>query len=84
MIIGKDNYVYACGRGCSRASSKKSKVWIVRNSSSATGVVEIRGIRFPKNCIGKRVRLKVEFVDEPNVVLDRNNNAVEMFKWDGE
>jgi hypothetical protein len=85
MIVGQGNYLYRSGRGNNRACSKMSKVCIIRGRPNySSGVIDIRGIHFPKHCIGKRVRIKVEFVDEPNMVLDKHRNLVEVLKWDGE
>ena len=81
VIVGAGNYLY---RGCRGGAlrSKKSAVWIIRHSHcgkiiSKSGEVFIGGIRFPEHCIGKRVRVKVEFVDEPLKSMDKNRKLVE-------
>lgn len=79
MIVGAGNYVFRSFRGNCGSRSKLSKVWIIRhgNLGTSTGLIEVGNIHFPKSCIGKRVRLKVEFVDEPNKVLDKNRVLIE-------
>lgn len=72
MIVGSNNYVYVHGK-------HKSKVFLIKNSydSKLTGWIGIGDLCFPTSCVGKRVRVKVEFVDEPTKSLDKNRRLVE-------
>jgi hypothetical protein len=86
MLIGSGNYVYRGGKGL-KARSKMSKVWTVRHSGlgrGSTGCIDIHSIHFPKHCVGKRVRVRIEFIDEPNMIMDKNGNLTEVLKWEGE
>ena len=81
MIVGSGNYLYVAGkRGSVNRSSRLSKVWVIRHHGDvrcSTGVVEVGDVYFPAQCVGKRVRLRVEFVDLPNKVLDNDRVLVE-------
>lgn len=58
MIFGNNNYVRARGKN-------KSKVFIVRKYGSSYQI-EVKRICFPKEFVGRRLRLKVEFVEDKN------------------
>ena len=62
MNIGYGNYIYKKG-------SKLSKVFRIKHSGAIikqTGEIYIGSVHFPKHCIGKRVRVKIEFVEVEN------------------
>lgn len=83
MIVGYRNYVVA--RKGSGRGSLKSKVFVIRHSpniNTATGQIEVGQIHFPIDCIGKRVRIKVEFVDEEEKSLDMNRKLVEPLSFE--
>ena len=60
MLIGKDNLLYRRGK-------KKSAVYLVHpshNDKSHRGEIHIGCIMFPEHCVGKRVRVKIEFLED--------------------
>ena len=57
MICGNNNYVYA------RKSNFKSKIFLVKKYGNVN-MVRVGAIYFPKEFLGKRVRLKVELVED--------------------
>jgi hypothetical protein len=64
MIVGSNNYLIARGK-------KKATVYLVRYSSDGKkkrGEIYIGAIMFPEHCIGKKVRVKVEFLEAKNDV----------------
>jgi hypothetical protein len=81
MIVGSGNYLYVSGKhGSANSRSRRSKVWVVRhhgNVRCSTGSVDVGLVHFPKSCVGMRVRVRVEFVDLPNKVLDKDRVLVE-------
>jgi hypothetical protein len=62
MIVGQGNYVFARGK-------RKSKVFFIRDYGGVA-LIDVGRICFPKHCVGKRVRVKVEFVEDKN---DKND-----------
>jgi len=60
MIIKTGNYGYKKG-------SHIARVFVIQHSpnmNSRTGAISVGVIHFPEHCIGKRVRVKVEFLEE--------------------
>jgi len=60
MLVGYNGYCY-------RGKHAKSKVFLIKypyNINKKKGYINVGYIHFPPECIGKRVRIKVEFVEE--------------------
>lgn len=57
MKVNSQGYVQ--GTKCGKRS-----VFIIRHSSANTGCVLLNFVTFPKHLIGRRVRFKVELVEE--------------------
>jgi hypothetical protein len=59
MRIGYGNYCY-------KNYSHGSKIFFIKHGSltSSKGIIDVGVISFPSHCIGKKVRLKIEFLEE--------------------
>jgi hypothetical protein len=60
MIVGNNGYLY-------QRKSKHSRVFVIKyhtNINNSRGMIDVGTVTFPPHCIGKRVRIKIEFVNE--------------------
>jgi hypothetical protein len=59
MKIGQGNYCY-------RNYDHGAKIFFIKHGSpsSSRGVIDVGVISFPEHCIGKKVRLKIEFLED--------------------
>lgn len=68
IVVGDDNYVYKRVAGSKHGGATKySNWWLIKNGTHAYGnanPITIRYIQLPYRFIGKRVRIKIEVIDE--------------------
>ena len=60
MILGYNNYLRPRGK-------RQPRIYTIIHSPSintSTGFINVGAIHFPKEYIGKKVRIKIEFVEE--------------------
>lgn len=63
MIV--NNFGYVCrSRGPKSENKKFGRDWFIIKAHSGCCSVPIKNICFPKNYLGKKIKLKIEFIDE--------------------
>ena len=72
MIVNELRYVQNGVRGKSSTFLIKERVGNINQKEC--GIIYIKDVRFPKHLIGKRVKLKVEFIDDNDKHYDDKYN----------
>ena len=66
--MARFKYEYVERKSKSIKPNRSKVTWrdwqLVKCSSGNLGIVSIKSISFPQGCVGKRIRLKVEFMGE--------------------